>query len=114
MAEVNNLKQVLVQALAVERKQEKARRQSEIDQQRTTRRLIDQAEIHGRQVEEAPEPEALRLDPDQERRERPEDRARRRAAQAEEPSESPEEDPEQDGESAPRAERKGRRIDLQA
>ena len=114
MAEVNNLKQVLVQSQAVERLQEEARRQSEVDQQRTTRRLIDQAEIHGRQVEEAPEPETLRLDPDQERREGAEDQTRRQMPPEDEAApESPEADPDADTETTPEPS-KGRRVDVQA
>ncbi|MCK4412084.1 MAG: hypothetical protein KAY32_00935 [Candidatus Eisenbacteria sp.] len=118
MAEVTNLKQVLVQALAVERMQEKSRRQSEVDQQQTTRRLADQAEIHGRQVEEAPEADELRLDPEKEGNGRPDGKpSGKHPQEPEESTESPESQ-DRDSEEGPEAggagAAKGRRIDLQA
>lgn len=118
MAEVTNLKQVLVQALAVERLQEKSRRQGEVDQQQTTRRLADQAEIHGRLVEETPESEELRLDPEQEGEGETQREAKRRPARETDaqPAGAAEaaEETATDGAAGGATEEKGRRIDVQA
>ena len=110
MSEVRNLKQVLAQTQAVERMQEVARRQGDLQQQQAARHLVDRVDIQGQHVEKAQEPEEAKVDPEAkgetEKRKpekKPPDEKPRTAAKGEDAEGSRSED-----------EGKGRVIDLQA
>ncbi len=112
MSEVHNLKQVLAQTQAVERMQEAARRQGDLQQQQAARHLVDRVDIQGRHVEEAQDPEETKVDPEAkgetEKRKpekKPPDEKPRDTAKGKDTDGSPSED-EDEG--------KGRVIDLQA
>ena len=65
MTDVSNLRLVLAQTKMVERLQEGTRREGEIEQQETTRRLADKVDIQGRQVDETPESREAKVDPEE-------------------------------------------------
>jgi len=109
--QVSNIRQVLAQTHAVERKQESARRKGEIQQQQVARHLVDRVDIHDHQVEEAPEAREKKVDPEG------------RGPEEESKGEPEPETPEEDSEPRPSAkavdplaeeESKGRVIDKKA
>ena len=64
MSDITNLNLVLMQTKLVEKLQEGARRQSQVDQQQQTRVLADKVDIRGHQVDQTPESLAAKVDPE--------------------------------------------------
>lgn len=112
--QVSNLRGVLSQTQAVEKSQEKARRKGDVQQQQKARQLLDKVDIQGHQVEETPEAEQKKVDPEEKHVEPDDGQEPKQEREQEDAGEREEPSPQKISNDLPEEEGKGRLIDRTA